>query len=103
MGKRRRKIALSDRVKTLELIDETAVGAGARREKACGVLGITIRTAQRWRSSGSDMVEEDKRKNSPHLRIVKRPLKALPRPNVLLVQLSSERERGVLMTGQKKL
>ena len=36
-------------------------------------------------------------------RIVKRPLKALPRPNVLLVQLSSERERGVLMTGQKKL
>ncbi len=49
----------------MELIDE-AVENGARREKACGVLGITIRTAQRWRSAGSDMVEEDKRKNTPH-------------------------------------
>jgi len=49
----------------MELIDE-AVAARARREKACEVLGITIRTAQRWRSSGSDSVEEDKRKNTPH-------------------------------------
>ena len=39
---------------------------GARREKACDVLRITIRTAQRWRSVGSGTVETDKRKDSPH-------------------------------------
>jgi putative transposase len=34
----------------LDMVDE-AVGAGARRERACNVLGLTERTAQRWRSA----------------------------------------------------
>ncbi len=36
------------RKETLELIDE-AVGAGARLEKACKVVGLSERTIQRWR------------------------------------------------------
>lgn len=33
---------------------------------ACRVIGISIRTAQRWRSAGSTAVKEDERKNTPH-------------------------------------
>lgn len=36
----------------IELIDE-AVAAGARRHKACGVLGISCRTLRRWRGAAS--------------------------------------------------
>lgn len=43
------------------LIDET-VSAGARRHKACEVLGITPRTLRRWRHAES---LEDKRKGAP--------------------------------------
>ena len=41
----------------LALLDE-AVKAGSREEQACEVLGIELRTVQRWRSEG---VGEDKR------------------------------------------
>ena len=34
----------------IELISE-AMAAGARRNKACEILGITLRTLQRWESS----------------------------------------------------
>ena len=37
----------------LERVDE-AVCAGARLEKACQVLGVSVRTLQRWRNSGGD-------------------------------------------------
>ncbi len=42
----------------LELIDE-AVTSGARQRKACEVMGLHVRTVQRWRTPGG---EEDKRK-----------------------------------------
>ncbi len=37
-----------DRQRAIDLIDE-AVGAGARRLEACGVLEIDVRTLQRWK------------------------------------------------------
>ncbi len=42
---------------TIELIDK-AVAAGARRRKACELLGLSLRTLQRW----GDEPEEDQRK-----------------------------------------
>lgn len=41
---------------TLDLIDD-AVAAGARREPACAALGLSVRTAERWRSGN----QEDRR------------------------------------------
>lgn len=43
---------------TLRLLDE-AVAAGARLERACDLLGLTVRTVQRWRAEGGG---EDKRR-----------------------------------------
>ena len=40
-----------DRVRALSLIDE-AVGAGARLSAACRILGVSVRTIQRWRLKG---------------------------------------------------
>ena len=51
-------IALSERQQIVSWIEE-AHAAGARRSRACGVLGITLRTLQRWRQSGE--VSEDGR------------------------------------------
>jgi putative transposase len=45
----------------LELLEE-AVAGGAREEQACDVLGIEVRTVQRWRAEG---VGEDQRRG-PH-------------------------------------
>ncbi len=42
----------------LELIDE-AVTSGARQRKACEIIGLSVRTVQRWRKPGG---EQDKRK-----------------------------------------
>ena len=39
---------------SLALLDE-AVGAGARLEKACGVLGLSVRTVTRWRTEGGEV------------------------------------------------
>ena len=41
-------ITLPQRVTIISLID-TARAAGARLAKACAVLGLSIRTVQRWR------------------------------------------------------
>lgn len=38
---------------TLELLDE-AVAAGARLRKACEILGISVRTVERWHSGSSE-------------------------------------------------
>ncbi len=40
-----------DRRRALEL-DEEAIAQGARREKACELLGISARTYQRWTREG---------------------------------------------------
>ena len=51
-------IALSERQQIVSWIEE-AHAAGARRNRACVLLGITLRTLQRWRQWGE--VSEDGR------------------------------------------
>ena len=55
---------MEDRVRAIELIDE-AVSNGARRVRACDVLGISIRTLQRWKRA--ETLEDGRRgpKNGP--------------------------------------
>jgi putative transposase len=63
---------------TLRLIDE-AVAAGARLERACELLGLTIRTVQRWRADGGG---EDKRRgpaSTPHNKLSQREEKTIVR------------------------
>ncbi|WFB59566.1 IS3 family transposase [Paenibacillus sp. BR1-192] len=79
-GPRGRLISAPDRELALSLIQE-AVEAGARERLACIELGLTQRTIQRWRQSGS---REDGR---PH---AKRPAPAH--------KLSEEEERQILNT-----
>lgn len=52
-------ITLAERQQIVAWIDE-AHAAGARRAKACALLGIALRTLQRWRQSGD--VSEDGRR-----------------------------------------
>ena len=54
-------ITLAERGEVMKLIDE-ACAAGARRARACAVLGLTVRTLQRWRREGE--VVADGRLNS---------------------------------------
>lgn len=54
-------ISLAERGQVIELVDE-ACAAGARRERACAVLGVSVRTLQRWRQE--DEVVADRRLNS---------------------------------------
>ena len=51
-------MTLSDRQYYVGLIDE-AVASGARKYKACELLGVSIRTLQRW--VDEDIVQSDKR------------------------------------------
>lgn len=51
-------IAHQERCQIVAWIDE-AVAAGARRERACGVLGLNVRTLQRWQEG--DAVRADQR------------------------------------------
>ncbi|QVK17375.1 helix-turn-helix domain-containing protein [Mycoplasmatota bacterium] len=57
-GRRGRLISATDRKKAISLIRE-AVDNGARQEKACEEIGISLRTLQRWRSDSSP--NEDQR------------------------------------------
>ena len=57
-GKRGQLISLTDRQKHAKLINK-AVALGARQAKACEVIGLSIRTLQRWRIDGA--IGEDKR------------------------------------------
>lgn len=52
-------ISLSEREQILRWIDEAAA-QGARRQKACELLGIRLRTLQRWRQ-GESPVQPDRR------------------------------------------
>ncbi len=51
-------ISTPNRCRAVELIDE-AMAQGARQEKACALLGISVRTYQRWTREGG--VEPDRR------------------------------------------
>ena len=51
-------ISTQDRHEAIELIEE-AVAAGARRARACALLGLSVRTVQRWTRDGE--VTEDRR------------------------------------------
>jgi transposase InsO family protein len=51
-------ISTRDRREAIELIDE-AVAVGARRAQACELLGLSVRTVQRWTREGG--VGEDRR------------------------------------------
>lgn len=44
-------ISASDRVKAVELIEQ-AVAGGARTRPACELLGLSVRTVQRWTGEG---------------------------------------------------
>jgi hypothetical protein len=55
-------ISAPDRRQTVELIDE-ARKTGARLEPACRLIGITVRTYERWTASGT--VQGDRRPESP--------------------------------------
>jgi putative transposase len=61
-----------------------AINAGARRPKACAIVGITVRTLQRWKPKGEGRVREDQR-----------PLAKRPEP---ANKLSLEERRRVLDT-----
>lgn len=52
--------SLPQRKRIVTLIDE-AVAAGARRFRACEVIGLTVRTLQRWRAAGEATVKADQR------------------------------------------
>lgn len=59
MGGRGRLTPIETRKRIVGLIDE-AKANGARRWKACEVIGISVRTIERWRKEGE--VKEDRRK-----------------------------------------
>lgn len=52
--------SLPQRKQIIEMVDE-AVASGARRWRACQVIGISIRTLQRWRAFGQTDVAADQR------------------------------------------
>ena len=53
-------ISLSDRQHAVTLIDE-AVENGARRMPAAQILGLSVRTVERWRTEGTGTVRADQR------------------------------------------
>jgi len=67
---------LDDRKRCIELVKE-AVEAGARRKKACELLGISLRTLQRWELEP----EREDQRQGPN----KRPVIALSEAEKLLV------------------
>ncbi|WP_420831644.1 IS3 family transposase [Bathymodiolus japonicus methanotrophic gill symbiont] len=60
-GKRGRLIPHSERVNYVTWINE-AIGQGARKGKACDIVGISIRTLQNWQVNGG--VEADRRSDA---------------------------------------
>jgi putative transposase len=57
-GRRGQLTTLPDRQYYASLVDE-AVAAGARKHKACEVIGLSLRTLQRWQKAGN--IGPDKR------------------------------------------
>lgn len=62
-GERGRLISKADRTQALELIHE-ACTAGARKNKACELLNVSLRTIERWEHEGG---ERDKRAETKHV------------------------------------
>ena len=59
---------MEDRKRCRELVTE-AVDAGARRRKGCEVLGISVRTLQRWEKSPEKSDQRQGPKSSPKNRL----------------------------------
>ncbi|MCP4866025.1 MAG: helix-turn-helix domain-containing protein, partial [Alteromonas sp.] len=57
-GRRGQLTTFSDRQYYVSLVDE-AVSSGARKHKACDIIGLSLRTLQRWRDA--DGIRADKR------------------------------------------
>ena len=74
-------IPLSDRQHAVTLIDE-AVENGARRMPAAQILGLSVRTVERWRTDGAGTVRADRRPTAVRPR-PKRRLSAAERAAVL--------------------
>ncbi len=87
-------ISHPDRCKTVELIEQ-AVDTGARREKACKALGISLRTYQRWTHNGS--VEMD---NRPHALRPEPSNKLTPQERKKMVDISNQEEYRSLPPSQ---
>ena len=66
-GKRGRLISASNRIRAVELVNE-AVLSGARKQMACNEIDITIRTFQRWTTSGGLKIDgrADAERPVPH-------------------------------------
>lgn len=83
-GRRGRLITVEDKVEAMHLIQESC-DAGCRIEKACEMLGIDIRTVQRWQKENG---LEDKR-NGPNISPANK-LTDLERARILEVANSPE-------------
>ena len=62
-GKRGRLIPASERSQAIILIKEASL-AGARKHKSCEILGVTLRTLERWEKDGG---HHDKRASAPRV------------------------------------
>lgn len=62
-GKRGRLIGSAERCQAIALIKDASTG-GARRHKSCEILGLTVRTLQRWEKEGG---QKDKRALAPRV------------------------------------
>jgi putative transposase len=60
-----------DRQECLKLVDE-ASGAGARKEKACELIGVSLRTLERWEQHPEDRRKGPKTKPSNSLTVQER-------------------------------
>jgi len=76
------KLDLAERRQVIAWIEEACL-AGARRDKACELLGLTLRTVQRWREEGQ--VKVDGRKAAARLRTPANALSPNERARVLEV------------------
>lgn len=64
MGKLSGRVELKDRLACIELVNE-AVTAGSRKSSACEVLGLGLRTLERWERAPEQGDQRSGPKNSP--------------------------------------
>ena len=62
-GKRGRLVGVIERCQAIVLIKEATI-SGARRYKSCEILGLTVRTLERWEKEEG---QQDKRKSAVRL------------------------------------
>ena len=78
--------SLQERKKIIEWVDE-AIEQGASKSSACQIIGLSIRTLQRWKPVGIEQVNEDQRP-------------AVPRPEPTNKLSTQERQEIVRMCNQ---